>query len=100
MKTQNNILEILQSLGYIFPITEEGVEIFESNFNKEIEKEKPINWDNPLEILKKGKVTDSKRKNDIDITFSEDMAQAARFGKKISENIKNKMLEDRNNAEE
>lgn len=94
MSKQNKLIKVIQSHGYIFPTDEESVIEFEKKYKKDIESIKPKEWDNPLNILKKGFV------NKIDILqdenpYSENLAQAARDGKQLSSEILKKMREDR-----
>jgi uncharacterized protein YeaO (DUF488 family) len=51
----DNILKLMESLGYIFPTNPETVTEFEKRYKKEIGQMKPKHWDNPLEILKNGR---------------------------------------------
>jgi len=87
----------LESLGYIFPTSTEGVIEFEKKFKKEIQEAELEYWDNPLEILKNKSIEIFTLKNNH-YTDSAGLAQAAREGKKIPDSIKKKMLEDRNNV--
>lgn len=94
MSKQNKLIKVIQSHGYVFPTDEESVIEFQKNYKKDIESIKPKEWDNPLNILKKGFV------NKIDILqdenpYSENLAQAARDGKQLSSEILKKMREDR-----
>jgi len=96
----NNILKLLESLGYLFPTNPETVTEFEKRYGKEIEEIKPKHWDNPLEILKKGKIEHIRIISKIKNPSYEGLAQAARNGTAISDEMKRKMLEDRNNAKD
>lgn len=98
MSKQNKLIKVIRSQGYIFPTDEESVIEFEKNYKKDIESIKPKEWDNPLNILKKGLVT----KIDVlqeENPFSDNLAQAARDGKHLSSEILKKMREDRKNNE-
>lgn len=101
MKSKNNILRILESLGYLFPSDEESVIEFEKKYKKEIEEIKPKHWENPAEILKQGKMRSILPENNKQDSLAlEGLAQAAREGKQIPEDMKRKMLEDRNGAKD
>lgn len=52
MPNKKRIIDLLQSKGLLFPQTEEEVEQFEL-FNP-IGDEKPSDWENPEEVLKRG----------------------------------------------
>jgi len=91
------ISKILESLGYLYPSDSESVIEFEKNFKEEIKQAKPKRWDNPLEILNPKDEDIMILKNNI-IQESKGLAQAARNGKTISDNMKKKMLQDRRNA--
>ena len=99
MKSKNYILKILESLGKVFPVDIESVEKFEKKFQKEIKEAKPKHWDDPLQILKDGVTEQITTKNPSELFTSSGLAQAAREGNMIPDEIKNKMLEDRKNAE-
>ena len=94
----NNILKLLESLGYIFPTSPETVTEFEKRYRKEIAQIKPKHWDNPLEILQKDKTENLRIVKKIENPSYEGLAQAARHGKAISDEMKKKMLEDRKNV--
>lgn len=94
----DNILKLMESLGYIFPTNPETVTEFEKRYKKEIGQMKPKHWDNPLEILKKGRTDSLRTIKKIENPSYEGLAQAARHGKAISDEMKKKMLEDRNNV--
>lgn len=98
MTKNNEILKLLESLGYIFPTNPEAIAEFEKRYKKEISKIKPRHWDNPLEILKKGRTEYLDVKNDFENPSYEGLAQAARHGKIIPDDMKKQMLEDRKNA--
>lgn len=94
----DNILKLLESLGYLFPTTPETVTEFEKRYKKEIAQIKPKHWDNPLEILKKGRTENIRIVRKVENPSYEGLAQAARHGKAISAEMKKKMLEDRKNV--
>lgn len=95
---KSNLAEVLRLNGYIMPSSDDEIKAFEKKFKKSYEK--PENWDNPLEIIKKGKT----KKVDLQITKNilsqnNNLAMAARDGKSISKEVKNKMQKDRENGE-
>lgn len=95
MNPTNNILKLLERLGYLIPTDPESVAIFEEKYKEEIKNAKPADYDNPLEVLKRGVI--EKIKLDIgDNTIGYGLA--AREGKHIDSEVKRKMLEDRKNA--
>lgn len=98
MSKQNKLIKVIRSQGYIFPTDEESVIEFEKKYKKDIESIQPKEWDDPINILKKGII------NKIDILqeknpYSDNLAQAARDGKQLSSEILKKMREDRKNNE-
>ena len=98
MSKRNKLIKVIRSQGYIFPTDEESVIEFEKNYKKDIEAIKPKEWDNPLNILKKGfvdKIDILQEKN----LHSDNLAQAAREGKQLSIEILKKMREDRKKNE-
>jgi hypothetical protein len=52
MSNNKKIVEIFNSKGLIFPTSIDSVEEFE--INNDIKNEKPLDWDNPQEIIKRG----------------------------------------------
>lgn len=100
MKSKNNILQALESLGRIFPSDKDAVERFEKKFKKEIKEAAPKHLDDPLAIIQNGLITKITVKNFSELFESEGLAQAAREGSAIPDSIKKKMLEDRKNAKE
>jgi hypothetical protein len=88
------LIKLMESVGYIMPTDEQSVENFENLYKKEIETINPPDWDNPLAILERGFVNEIKFNEDIS-SYS-NMAQAAREGKQISEEMRKKMMNDRN----
>lgn len=95
----NSIAKVLRLNGYLMPTNEEEVKAFEEKHKKNYQK--PENWNNPLEILKKGKVEKLNLKSDKLSSSHEanSLAMAARDGKEISEDVRKKMKEDRNYEE-
>jgi hypothetical protein len=99
MKTsKSDLAKILRLNGYIMPSSDEEIKAFEEKYKKSYEK--PENWNSPLEIIKKGKT----KKVDLKVTKNNsveanNLAMAAREGKSISKEVKNKMKQDRENGE-
>ncbi|MPT35369.1 MAG: hypothetical protein E2604_09845 [Flavobacterium sp.] len=52
MSNNKKIVELVKSKGVIFPTTVDSVEEFESKNN--INNEQPQDWDNPVEIIRRG----------------------------------------------
>lgn len=95
---KNDLIKLMESVGYIMPTDEKSVENFEKIYKKEIDAIIPSDWDNPLAILERGFVN---KINFIeDVSCFEDMAQAAREGKQITAEMRKKMLEDRKKSNE
>jgi hypothetical protein len=95
---KNDLAKIFRLNGYIMPSSDDEIKAFEEKFKKSYEK--PENWNTPLEILKKGKT----KRIVLEVTKSitaeaNSLAMAAREGKSISKEVKNKMQEDRENEE-
>jgi hypothetical protein len=99
MNKQNKLIKLIQSQGCIFPTDEDSVIEFEKIYENDIKSIKPKEWDNPLNILKKGFVNKLEILQDINPS-AENLAQAARDGKQLSSEIKKRMLEDRSKQNE
>jgi len=89
-----NLAKVLRRTGFHLPVNEDEIEYF--NKNIDYKKDKPIHWDDPIEILRKGKISNIKlsleTNNEETINI---LAIAAREGKSISDNVRRKMNEDR-----
>jgi hypothetical protein len=96
---RKNILFILESLGYVFPMEKESIIEFEKKYTKDISQIVPKDWDNPLNILNRGIIEEISIENNYNNSSISGLAQAARNGKPIPIDIKKKMQEDRDNAE-
>lgn len=99
-KDKVDLAKIFRKGGYNLPLDESEVESFEKNLEKE-EKIEPNDWENPLDILRRGKVKkvqlqDSEIENDT----VQNLSYAARDGKKIPDTIRKKMDEDRKKSKE
>jgi hypothetical protein len=97
MSSNNNKIDlgkVFRTNGFLLPIDESEVSEFESNL--QISSELPIDWDNPLNIIKRGKEYSIQlNSSDIDQSTVNNLAMAARDGKNISEAVRKKMNEDR-----
>ena len=95
MNQANNLLKLLERLGYLTPTDEVSVAIFKEKYKDEIKNAKPADYNNPLEILKRGYVNKLKLdKGDDSVGYG----IAAREGNYIDAEVKKRMLEDRKNA--
>ncbi len=98
----NNITlnNLLKSKGLLFPTNSEEVIEFEKL--NDINDITPKDWDNPVNIIKRGEIKIENVKlslKSISDSSNENLAMAAREGNgKISEDVRKKMLEDRKNA--
>ena len=89
------LVDLFKSKGMLFPETELEVEEFEKNFcDKEL---KPQDWDDPIQILLRGKLEVSSI-NSFFISEENITSMAAREGKELSDSVRKKMLEDKKNA--
>lgn len=93
-----DLSKILRTGGYNLPIDESEVEDFERNLEVTNDSQ-PADWDNPLNILSRGKITQ------VELTPMEgdaytvnNLSMAAREGNGISVDIREKMNEDRKNS--
>lgn len=93
------LVELFQSKGLLFPINSEEVTEFENQNN--IENENPKDWENPIDIILRGKQQLQNIKlnpNSISSLEIQNLAMAARDGSTITDEVRKKMNEDRNNA--
>lgn len=89
--------KVLRTNGFLLPTNEEEVTSFESYLKES--NVKPKDWDNPLQILKRGKKYDVDFSNPMpDEEAISNLAMAAREGKEITDAIRKKMNEDRRNS--
>ena len=90
----------LKSYGYIFPETDEELQNFEISISK-MKFDIPDKFSNPLTILSTGKI---KKVNEFNTFYDEEveenLAQAAREGSNIPDEVWIQMEKDRKNAEE
>lgn len=95
---ERKLIKSFKSHGYLFPVSDEEIESFETRYKKEIQRATST-VPSANEILKRGRI----EKNwtiapPIDKEISENMAQAAREGKTPTDAIKQRMLDDRNKS--
>ncbi len=88
MSNKKKIIDLIQSHGLFFPTTEKAVEAFESN--TVIPENKPLDWDAPEAILRRGK----QKIEHINVTSNhslkieiEQLRMVARKGSELSQNI-------------
>ncbi|MDB5274450.1 MAG: hypothetical protein JWO58_2817 [Chitinophagaceae bacterium] len=83
----------------MFPETDDEIKAFDTRFATEIEFFSNSLPD-PLELLAKGRIEKEWIfNNEVDDSVKENLAQAAREGKKIPDAIKRKMTDDRKGTE-
>lgn len=89
-----DLAKALRTSGYLLPTEESEIEAFERNLEKD--PNKPKDWENPLNIIVRGKIKNVKlKKFDISETSIENLSMAAREGRDISVDVRKKMNEDR-----
>ena len=98
MGSKKNIISILMGEGMIFPDDQSSAEEFEKKHILKINNAKAKNFENPTDILKRGKVTSLNVDDKSSSKYLDQMAQAAREGKEIPSEMMKKMLLDRKNA--
>lgn len=97
-KNKIDLGKVFRTSGYHLPIDESEVEDFEKNLRCD-DLSKPADWDDPLEILERGKITKvnvSTPETNADAV--KHLSMAARDGKGISDEVRKKMNEDRKNS--
>lgn len=93
-KNKVDLAKALRTSGFLLPTDESEVEAFEKNLEED--SNEPIDWENPMNIIARGKVKKVELKNlDVDESSVKNLSMAARDGKGISENVRKKMNEDR-----
>lgn len=89
-----SLVDLFKSQGLLFPSNAEEVLAFEKVNNIEIEN--PKDWENPSEIIKRGKIKNLKLKNfSVTDECLTNLSLAAREGKIITDEIRKKMDNDR-----
>lgn len=93
-----NIGKLLRKYGYAFPNTEEEVEIFEKKAKETYIK--PSKWPDLSDIINEKDIDDNKviQLNKIENKSSSNLAMAAREGKEISKEDREKMNKDKKDA--
>ena len=82
--------------GFLLPTNEPEVEAFEAGLEKVIKK--PVDWDDPLKILKRGEIKKvSLTPQSVDEKTINNLSMAAREGKEITDETRKRMDEDRKN---
>lgn len=91
------IRELFVTAGYVFPTTPTEIEQFKSS--NDTESISPPDWNDPLKILERGtqKFTGNISTNITDADI-QNLAMAARQGKSIPNDVRQKMIEDKKNA--
>lgn len=90
----------LKSYGYIFPETEKELRAFEASIYK-MEFDIPDKFNNPLKILNEGRIEKVNEFHSFyDEQVEENLAQAAREGSNIPDEVWKQMDNDRKKAEE
>lgn len=89
----------LKKYGYIFPESEEELKLSEENISK-MDFEIPVKLNDPLKILKAGRIEKISEFNSFyDAELEENLAQAARDGSNIPDEVWEQMEKDRKKAE-
>ena len=92
-------LKALKNHGYIFPASEEELKLSEENISM-MEFEIPDKLNDPLEILKLGRIEKVSEFNSFyDAEIEENLAQAAREGSNIPDDVWEQMEKDRKKEE-
>jgi hypothetical protein len=89
----------LKKYGYIFPESEEELKLSEENISM-MDLEIPDKLDDPLEILKVGRIEKVSGFNSFyNVELEENLAQAAREGSNITDDVWEQMEKDRKKEE-
>lgn len=100
LEQEENLYRALKSYGHIFPETDEELILFEKTISQ-MKFIVPEKFQDPQVLLNKGKVEKiSNFHSFYDHEIEENLAQAAREGGEISEDILRQMEKDREEAEE
>jgi|SRR5690606_17864227 len=94
MSSKQRVIDLFQSKGLLFPETEAEIGAFELVNN--IEHETPADWDNPEEILKRGRQTlkHIKLVNEESLGSEiEELRMVARKGNNLPQHVIDKMKE-------
>lgn len=94
---KTSLVKLYQSYGFLFPSNLEEVLAFENS--NDINNENPFDWDNPINLIKRGKIPKVKfNKLNIGENSISNLSMAARGGKCISAEIRKKMDDDREHS--
>lgn len=94
---KSSLAKFLRLGGFIMPYTEEEIKVFEDNFKNGFEK--PESYQNPIEIIKRGKIKSIKIESlEFENKDENILSMAAREGNKLSDEVRMKMLSDKKNA--
>ncbi|MDD5569657.1 MAG: hypothetical protein PHD97_00705 [Bacteroidales bacterium] len=86
--------ELFKSNGLLLPTNADEILIFEKS--NDINKETPEDWDNPINIIKRGKIKKLEISNlNLTTESTKNLSMAAREGKAITDEIRKKMNDDR-----
>jgi hypothetical protein len=98
-RNESKLTRSLRANGYLFPTTIEQVNYLEEH-HEDLFNNLPSNLTSASDILRRGAMTlESRLQNHtIDEHTQTSLAQAAREGKEISEEVKQQMRKDRLNA--
>lgn len=93
-----NIGKLLRKYGYAFPNTEEEVEVYEKKSKETYSK--PSKWPDLSNIISGNDIDDSRtiQLNSIENMSTSNLAMAAREGKEISKENREKMNKDKEDA--
>lgn len=99
MSNNKSLIDILKSIGLLFPTTSDEIIEFEKENNPA--DENPKDLENPMNVILRGKQQLKNlnlKINNISNSEIQNLAMAARDGKIISDEVRKKMIEDKKNA--
>lgn len=97
-KSESKLAFSLRSNGYLFPVSIEQVRILEEN-HPLVFQHMPSNISSAADILKRGIMSiESAFSVQINAEIQNNLAQAAREGKEISDEVRQQMIRDRQTA--
>ena len=95
---ERKLVKSLKCSGNIFPEADDEIMSFETSFKKEI-KSFAANLPDAELILQTGKIDKHwTLQNEVVESVKDNLAQAAREGKELTDELKRKMIDDRNNS--
>ena len=93
-----SLVQLFKSNGLLLPTNADEILAFEKS--TDISSEKPKDWDNPMEIIKRGKISKIDYNYlDLSIDSTNNLSMAAREGKIISDTVRKKMNYDRDKSQ-